>query len=182
MPAAAEEFVGDDPGQDLVQSLGQSVAHGDTWMQRSTYCFVDGLQVANHLGGNVDGLEFQRSGVVDVSGLGEDLEDGGSQPPPCRFIPLRHVGGHGPGSRSGNLPKACSVRAVAKTRYCSRTTRSRKSPSRGLCLTAAARQAWVATTADAIPTSRHRSASISSNRLRINLPKPDGRGRISGLE
>ena len=36
-PAAAEEVVGDDPRQDLVQPVGQGLAHGHTSTQRKTY-------------------------------------------------------------------------------------------------------------------------------------------------
>ncbi len=36
-PAAAEEVVGDEPRQNLIEPVGQRVAHGNTWMQRSTY-------------------------------------------------------------------------------------------------------------------------------------------------
>src|SRR5262249_23065394 len=35
--AAAQEVVGDDPGQDFVQAGGQAFTHGATWMHRRTY-------------------------------------------------------------------------------------------------------------------------------------------------
>ena len=34
--AAAQEVIGDDPGQNLVQALVEGIAHGATWMQRRT--------------------------------------------------------------------------------------------------------------------------------------------------
>ena len=40
----------------------------------------------------MNGLKMLGFGVVNVTGLGEDLEDRGSQPPPRRFVPLGHVG------------------------------------------------------------------------------------------
>ena len=92
MPAAAEEVVGDDPRQNLVQSVGQRVAHGATWMQRRTYCFVVVLQVVEHLGGDVDRLQLQGARVLDVSRLGEHLEHRRPQPGDRRLVPLRHLG------------------------------------------------------------------------------------------
>ena len=35
--AAAQELIGDDPGQNLVQAFVERIAHGATWMQRRTY-------------------------------------------------------------------------------------------------------------------------------------------------
>ena len=35
--AAAQELIGDDPGQNLVQAFVEGIAHGATWMQRRTY-------------------------------------------------------------------------------------------------------------------------------------------------
>ena len=34
--ASAQELIGGDPGQNLVQALVEVIAHGATWMQRKT--------------------------------------------------------------------------------------------------------------------------------------------------
>ena len=51
-----------------------------------------GLQVTKHLIGNVDRLQLEAAGVLDVARLGEHLEHRGPEPPAGRFVPLRHVG------------------------------------------------------------------------------------------
>ena len=50
------------------------------------------LQITKDLGGNVNGLKFERPCILDITGLGEDLEHGRSEPPSGRFVPLGHVG------------------------------------------------------------------------------------------
>ena len=37
-PRPAQEVVGGDPREDLVQAFLEFGTHGETWMQRSTYC------------------------------------------------------------------------------------------------------------------------------------------------
>src|SRR2546423_68128 len=51
-----------------------------------------GLQIAKHLLGNVDRLQLEAAGILDVTPLGKHLEHRGPKPPSGRFIPLRHVG------------------------------------------------------------------------------------------
>lgn len=65
-----------------------------------------------------------------------------------------------------------------KMRHCSLTTNSRKSASNALCLTAAAKQACVATEALPSSTSFYRSGVMASRRLRINRAK---RRAVAGL-
>jgi len=49
------------------------------------------LQVLQHLGGDVDRLEPSGSGVVDIAGLGQYLENGRSEALLCGFIPDGHL-------------------------------------------------------------------------------------------
>ena len=49
-------------------------------------------EVAEHLFRYVDGLEFQGTRVLDVSGLSEDLENGGSEADNGGIAPLGHFG------------------------------------------------------------------------------------------
>ncbi len=51
-----------------------------------------GLQVTQHLIGNMNCLQLEAASVLDVSRLGQHLKHRGPQPPACRFVPLRHFG------------------------------------------------------------------------------------------
>jgi hypothetical protein len=99
--------------------------------------FLIGLQVAKHLIGNMDRLQLEIASVLDVASLGEHLEYGGPKPLAGRVIPLRHFGITLAAESSNSL----FDNAVPNSRYCSPTTVPRKSPSSGLCFTAAANTA-----------------------------------------
>ena len=79
-----------------------------------------------------------------------------------------------PGSRlqqsSMKCSQMCLERAGRNSRYCSRTAISRKSPSRGLCFTAAARQACVASGTEPSRTISQSAGCINSRRARSSCP------------
>jgi hypothetical protein len=116
----------------------------------------------------MDRLQLEIASVLDVASLGKHLEYGGPKPLAGRLIPLQHFGItlRQPSRYSSN---SLFDNAVLNSRYCSPTTIPRKSPSSGLCFTAAAKTAWVATPPLPSRTSFHRSGPIVSSRPRINL-------------